>query len=317
MINRELIRLRVVQLAYAYNIKTGATWSTAENELDLSFNRAYELYIYMLSTLRELYNLAQIHHESQCARAKRFPNREDFAVSPTLKALASNQCLAQLNSCSALLSAEGENLRRRTKHESEAELRIVDELYKQVMACNSLIAAVHKGERSYEADRNTVRAIYREVFKHSQVLAEHLEDLDIYWNDDRFVVDSFIDKTLKQMNPELREEQPILPPFDNEEDRKFAFSLFEKLHLNRTYLNELIATHAKGWTFDRLAIMDISIAQAALTEILYTDVPIGVTFNKYLDLAHVYSTPDSPFFLNGLLDAALTQLRSEHKVLKS
>lgn len=317
MINRELIRLRVVQLAYAYNIKSGATWSTAEKELDLSFNRAYELYIYMLTLLREVYSLAQVHRDAQRVRAARFPGRDDYAVSAEVEALASNLCLAQLSECSALLAAEGETLRRRSKHQDETELNLVTRLFDQVVASNSLKAAAQKAEQSYEAHRNVVRAIYREVFKQSDLLADYLEELDVYWNDDRFVVDSFVDKTLKQMDPALREEQPILPAFDTEEDRTFAFRLFEQLHLNRDYLNGLIAAHSKGWTFDRLAVMDVSIAQAALAELLYTDVPVGVTFNKYLDIAHVYSTPDSAFFLNGLLDAALKQLREERKVLKS
>lgn len=317
MINRELIRLRVVQLAYAYNIKSGATWSTAEKELDLSFNRSYELYVYMLTLLREMYSLAQVHLEAQRIRAARFPGRDEYAVSPALEALAHNQCLAQLSECSALLTAEGEHLRRRNKHQDETELNLIGRLFDQVLASNTLRTAGQKQERTYDSDRSMVRALYREVFKASEPLAEYLEEMDVYWNDDRFVVDSFVDKTLKQMNPALREEQPILPAFDTKEDRTFAFNLFEQLHLNRDYLNGLIAAHAKGWTFDRLAVMDVSIAQAALTELIYTDVPVGVTFNKYLDIAHVYSTPDSAFFLNGLLDAALNTLREERKVLKS
>ena len=44
MINRELIRLKIVQLVYAYYQNEGKTIDTAEKELDFSLAKAYELY---------------------------------------------------------------------------------------------------------------------------------------------------------------------------------------------------------------------------------------------------------------------------------
>ncbi|EJX10361.1 hypothetical protein EVA_01419, partial [gut metagenome] len=49
MINRELIRLKVVQLIYSYYQNEGKTIDVAEKELDFSMNKAYELYHYLLS----------------------------------------------------------------------------------------------------------------------------------------------------------------------------------------------------------------------------------------------------------------------------
>ena len=51
MINRELIRLKIVQLVYAYYQNEGKTIDTAEKELDFSLAKAYELYHYLLSLL--------------------------------------------------------------------------------------------------------------------------------------------------------------------------------------------------------------------------------------------------------------------------
>ena len=44
MINRELIRLKVVQLVYAYYQNEGKTLEVAEKELAFSLQKAYELY---------------------------------------------------------------------------------------------------------------------------------------------------------------------------------------------------------------------------------------------------------------------------------
>ena len=51
MINRELIRLKVVQLVYAYYRNDGKTIETAQKELLFSLGKAYELYEYLLLLL--------------------------------------------------------------------------------------------------------------------------------------------------------------------------------------------------------------------------------------------------------------------------
>ena len=53
MINRELIRLKVVQLVYAYYQNEGKTIEVAEKELMFSLNKAFDLYEYLLTLLVE------------------------------------------------------------------------------------------------------------------------------------------------------------------------------------------------------------------------------------------------------------------------
>ena len=54
MINRELIRLKVVQLVYAYYQNEGKTIEVAEKELMFSLNKAFDLYEYLLTLLVEI-----------------------------------------------------------------------------------------------------------------------------------------------------------------------------------------------------------------------------------------------------------------------
>ena len=53
MINRELIRLKVVQLVYSYYQNEGKTLEVAEKELAFSLEKAYDLYQYLLTLLVE------------------------------------------------------------------------------------------------------------------------------------------------------------------------------------------------------------------------------------------------------------------------
>ena len=48
MINREIIRLKVVQIIYAYYQNGGKNIDTAEKELFFSLAKAYDLYHYLL-----------------------------------------------------------------------------------------------------------------------------------------------------------------------------------------------------------------------------------------------------------------------------
>ncbi|MDY5814171.1 MAG: transcription antitermination factor NusB, partial [Bacteroides sp.] len=48
MINRALIRLKIVQIVYAYYQNEGKSIDVAEKELFFSLSKAYDLYNYLL-----------------------------------------------------------------------------------------------------------------------------------------------------------------------------------------------------------------------------------------------------------------------------
>ena len=51
MINREIIRIKIVQLTYAYYQNGNKNIDTAEKELFFSLSKAYDLYNYMLALI--------------------------------------------------------------------------------------------------------------------------------------------------------------------------------------------------------------------------------------------------------------------------
>lgn len=56
MINRELIRIKIVQLTYAYYQNGNRNIDTAEKELIFSLSKAYDLYNYLLGLMVALLN---------------------------------------------------------------------------------------------------------------------------------------------------------------------------------------------------------------------------------------------------------------------
>ena len=69
-------------------------------------------------------------------------------------------------------------------------------------------------------------------------------------------------------------------------------------------VDELIDTHARGWSLDRLPDVDRAILRMAVFELLWEDdVPDAVVIDEAVTLARALSTDDSPAFVNGVLGA--------------
>ena len=71
-------------------------------------------------------------------------------------------------------------------------------------------------------------------------------------------------------------------------------------------IDELIDTHARGWSLQRLPDVDRAILRMATFELLWADdVPDAVVIDEAVELARSLSTDDSPSFVNGVLGAIL------------
>lgn len=71
-------------------------------------------------------------------------------------------------------------------------------------------------------------------------------------------------------------------------------------HLER--IDEVLATHAHGWTIARMPAVDRALLRIGTWEILWNDdVPDAVAVDEAVGLARELSTDESPSFVNGLL----------------
>ena len=182
------------------------------------------------------------------------------------------------------------------------------DIYKEYMASET---------DSYDEDRELWRKIYKRIIFNNSLIDEVLEDQSLYWNDDKEIVDTFVVKTIKRFDPKNGDKQELLPEFKDEEDKEFARRLFRRAILNADYYRHLISEHSRNWDFSRVALMDVVIMQIALAEILsFPNIPLSVSFNEYLDIAKLYSTPKSGGFINGTLDGIVKRLKSENKLNK-
>ncbi len=112
--------------------------------------------------------------------------------------------------------------------------------------------------------------------------------------------------------------EPVLPLLEERSAAKaddgppvpeYAAELVRGVQAHREQIDELLATHAEGWTLDRMPAVDRNILRIGAYELLWADdVPDGVAINEAVELAKDLSTDGSPAFVNGLL-ARLLELR--------
>ena len=113
MINRDLIRLKVVQIVYAYYQNGGKNLDTAEKELFFSLNKAYDLYNYLLLLMVEVTKYAE--KRIIAGKNKLRPTPEE--LNPNMKFIE-NRFTAQLE-CNEQLRAFVENQKKTWSNDEE------------------------------------------------------------------------------------------------------------------------------------------------------------------------------------------------------
>lgn len=308
MINRVLIRLKIVQIVYAYYQNGGKNLDTAEKELFFSLSKAYDLYNYLLLLMVEV--TKQANKRLNAAKNKLVPTKEELF--PNTK-FVENRFIAQLEVNKQLLEFSN-NQKKTWENEADFVKTLCDkilesDIYKEYMASET---------SSYEEDRELWRKLYKNIIFNNIELDQVLEDQSLYWNDDKEIVDTFVLKTIKRFDEKNGAKQELLPEFKDEEDQDFARRLFRRTILNADYYRHLISENTKNWDLDRVAFMDVVIMQIALAEILsFPNIPVSVSLNEYVEIAKLYSTPKSGGFINGTLDGIVNSLKKENKLTDS
>lgn len=88
------------------------------------------------------------------------------------------------------------------------------------------------------------------------------------------------------------------------ETRGFSEDLFRVATTRQEEIDGLIQAASEHWRLERMAAVDRNLLRAAVAEMLgYPATPLPVIINEALEIARLYSAPESITFLNGVLDA--------------
>lgn len=308
MINRALIRIKAVQMVYAYYQSGNKDLVKAEKEFFHSLEKAYELYFFLLQLILAVTHFAE--QRIDAGRNKYLPTEEE--KNPNLR-FVDNAFVTQL--------AQNESLNHYLNNSGMSWVNydsFVKLVYDKIVAEDFFQEYMNEPEASYESDKELWRKIFKRILLTSEELYEVLEEQSIYWNDDLDIVITFVMKSIKRFDASTGADQPLLPMYKDDSDKEYASALFRNSILHGVQYRALIEEATKNWELERLALMDLLILQVALTEIMEIEgIPVNVSLNEYIDIAKVYSTQKSGTFVNGILDQVVTILREQNKLFKA
>lgn len=307
MINRSLIRLKVIQLLYAYYQNGGKTVESMEKELLFSLAKAYDLYNYLLMLIVEVtkYGRQVVEHQ------------EELNSIAHIDTVISHRFIDNQFACQLELNKQLIEFKEEKKLSWTDEDEYIRQLYETITNSKDYKTYMLEPETDYAQDRELWRRIYKSIIMTDERIDDILEAQSLYWNDDKQIVDTFVLKTIKHFDEANGADQELVPEFKDEEDREFAIRLLRRSLVNAEYYRSLIAQNIQNWEMNRLAFMDLLIMQMAIAEILsFPEIPVRISINEYLDIAGYYSTPKSPKYINGVLDHVCRRLQSEGKLLK-
>lgn len=313
MINRTMVRTRVIQTLFAYYQDEEKTVNAARKELRKSFADTYDLYFMLLDFVNELTAYAQQQLEEQSVRARAthsswIPNRR----------FVQNRLAQQIFDNRALRSRMTEQ-----RLSWESSMNAVSDIYRQLTDSDFFRKYMEAEECTYEDDKRLWRQIFQYLLADSEVLHDALDEMEVVldksnWTTDADVIISYVIKTIKRFKEDSTPETPLLEMFDNEEEVQFAEQLLQKTIDGHAQYEELINNHLKGWEADRIAYMDRIILETALAEILeFEQIALTVSMNEYIELAKEYSGEKNYMFINGILSEILRDLKNNGSCFKA
>ena len=309
MINRVLIRTKVVQNLYSYVLtRPERTLASALKDLDTCLDKTYELYHYLMRLPVELTHIQEIKLDE--ARNKYMPTEEDlnpnmkFVNNRLVAALAANEQLQQYAQDHSITWNDDPIFERLM-----LDKIIKSDLYNDYMADDEVTDI---------GDSLLWQQLLKQVIVPDENMADAIEQRSLFWTeDDVDLTLQFVCKTFRRIAE--GDEDAILPMFKDEEDGEFGKELFKAtvtmMPENNALIDELVLD--SRWDKDRIVLMDRIIMCTALAEALtFEKIPTAVTLNECIELAKNFSTAASGKFVNGILNNAIKRLRHEGKIIK-
>ena len=113
---------------------------------------------------------------------------------------------------------------------------------------------------------------------------------------------SFFESELEDVLAECREDEEH--PLD-----AFGESLVRGYYDHTVEIDEVINSHLKGWTMNRLPRVSLVMLRLALSEILYgEEKKPGVAINEAVEIVKAYGAETDYQFVNGLLGSVVREM---------
>ena len=301
-----MLRIKVAKNLYAH-LKSGSTnLMVSEKNLIASIDKAYDLYLQMMSLIVDVARYAE--NRIEIAKQKKLPTYEDLNPNRRFVDNAVINLLTNAESVSDAIATRKLSWSHYPDTVKEVYNRMIEsDYYKSYMSASIC---------TFTDDKKFVEAFYTSL-EEDEALANTLDEISLLWNDDLSFALYMVIRTvssIKQSHTDIK----LLPKFKSEEDLDFACTLFRKSLVQYDDNQDIVDKYTSNWDVERIAFMDnliISIAIAELTN--FDSIPVKVTLDEWIDIAKYYSSPTSSNFVNGVLDKIVAELTESGRIQKS
>ena len=312
MINRTLVRTKVVQTLFAHYKGSDHTSLSARKTLLNKFSSTYSLYMMMLSFADELTTYAEEQIAENQRRAtvlhQTYNANRNFVNNRIAQQLFNNRRLRNY--------MENEYLRW------DVGMSAVEYTYKMLIDSPFYKEFMELEAPTYEDEKTLWRKIYGTLLLESEELISALEEMEVAldhegWTTDIDMVITYVIKTIKRFKASDGDELPLLDMFGSEEELTFAKDLLHWSIEQSEENKSLIAKSLQNWEADRVAYMDQIILLVALAEIRNcNEIALEISMNEYIEIAKEYSSDKSYVFINGVLNRIVNDLRADNQLFK-
>ena len=313
MLNRRILRIKAFKVLYANILAGNSSLAQAETQLDQSCEATRDLYLYMLSVVPALTQIAKDRLEA--AKTKLRPTEED--LNPNTKFV---------DNALAKLIAEDVDLNKLLAKKKFSWAQY-DLILKKVMTS---VASKEYFQKYMESDKVSLAEdcklftkIFEEEFVELEELEMMLEEKSLYWNDDLAYALTWCCRSFKDFA--AGKSWSMLPLYqsdmlegpDVESDNRFVHKLLQSSYAAYEKYAAMVAESVTGWEKERLFSTDVVLIAMGLAEaVTFPEIPVKVTLNEYVEIAKFYGTPKSRAFVNGLLDRLIQKLTEEGAIVK-
>lgn len=299
MLNRSLLRTKVLRSLYAHTSGDSRGANFTLNEYKKSVDMCYDLHLFLLDLLGEVVYYAR--ERQKIAKEKLRPTEAELNPKTRFVDNTIIEAIKQNEGVQARLAQAGLSWGNYDD--------VVREMYNQIINAPFYASYLDGAGK----DREFVVKVLTQLFDDNEVLENALEEISILWADD------FGYGLCQAVNFVVEEkENDLYPVFSTVDDQKYGEDLLLHAISHRDEYLDLVDSLSDNWELERIAFMDRLILVVAISELVSCPtVPTKVTLNEFIEISKYYSNAASYNFINGVLHKAIEKLKDENKIRKT
>lgn len=275
-------------------------------QLNESLKKTEELYYTLLYIAVELCKYADDFKDAKTR--KQLASEADFEINTEI----AHNPLIEFIDKDAVLAA----LFKKNKVSYRVEKSVVKKLFELLTAKERYKKYVLIENKQLSDHLNMFAYIFKKVMDRNEDLFFSLDDDFINLSDDFHTLNFLLQKATEIFD-ETSENNFLFRQSGDKVDIEFTNELLKLCLQNKEELMQKIEPKLINWDTDRIAHIDLIILQMAVCEFkFFSDIPVKVTINEYIEIAKGYSTPKSKDFINGVLDKLLIDMKKSGEIVK-